>query len=90
MENLVPILFVVAIFAIFYFLTVRPQQKQRKVHEEMTRELKKGDKVITSSGIYGQIKRVDAETVSLEVESGATMMVAKGNILSKVNSAGSL
>ncbi len=90
MENLVPILFVVAIFAIFYFLTVRPQQKQRKAHEEMTRELKKGDKVITSSGIYGQIKRVDAEAVSLEVESGATMVVAKGNILSKVDSAGSL
>jgi preprotein translocase subunit YajC len=90
MENLVPILFVVAIFAIFYFLTVRPQQKQRKAHEEIMRELKKGDKVITSSGIYGQIKRVDAEAVSLEVESGATMVIAKGNILGKVDSAGSL
>jgi preprotein translocase subunit YajC len=90
MESLVPILFVVAIFAMFYFLTIRPQQKQRKAHEEMTKELKKGDKVITSSGIYGQIKRVDAEAISLEVESGATMMVAKGSILSKVDSSENL
>ena len=44
-----------AIFAIFYFLLLRPQQKQKKVHQEMVANLKKGDEIITSGGIIGEV-----------------------------------
>ena len=50
--NLVPI---VAIFAIFYFLLIRPQQKQQAEHDAMLKGLKAGDKVLTTGGLYGTI-----------------------------------
>jgi preprotein translocase subunit YajC len=68
-----------------YFLMIRPRQKQQKAHQEMTKELRKGDRVITSSGIYGQIESVnkDDDTVILKIESGATIKMARGSILGK-------
>lgn len=44
-----------AIFAIFYFILIRPQQKQRKAHEALVRALKKGDEVVTAGGIVGEV-----------------------------------
>jgi preprotein translocase subunit YajC len=53
---LLPILFqFAAIFAIFYFLMIRPQQRQRKQHEESLRTLKKGDEIVTAGGIVGEV-----------------------------------
>ena len=52
---------VVAIFAIFYFVMIRPQQKQRKQHEERLRNLKRGDEVVTAGGIVGEVVHI-AET----------------------------
>ena len=49
---------IVAIFAIFYFLTIRPQQKQRKEHEERLRNLKRGDEIVTTGGIVGKIVHI--------------------------------
>ena len=46
------------ILAIFYFLMIRPQQKQRKQHEEALRNLKKGDEVVTAGGIVGQVLHI--------------------------------
>ena len=53
--NLVPI---VAIFAIFYFLLIRPQQKQQAEHDSLLKNLKIGDKILTTGGLYGTITRV--------------------------------
>jgi preprotein translocase subunit YajC len=50
--NMLPL---AAIFAIFYFLLIRPQQKQQKEHEQMLKDLKKGDKILTAGGHYGTI-----------------------------------
>jgi preprotein translocase, YajC subunit len=83
MEKYFPIIFLVLVFAMIYFLMIRPRQKQQKTHAEMTRELRKGDKVITASGIYGQIEGASEDTVILKIESGATMRVAKSSILGK-------
>ena len=47
-----------AIFAIFYFLLVRPQQQQRKKHEQTMRELKRGDEVVTAGGIVGEVVHI--------------------------------
>ena len=51
-----------AIFAIFYFLLLRPQQKQKKVHQEMVANLKKGDEIITSGGIIGEVMFIAPNT----------------------------
>ena len=77
------ILFVVLMFAMIYFLMIRPRQKQQKVHEEVMKELRKGDNVITNAGIYGQIESVSEDTVILMIESGAAMRIARGSILGK-------
>ena len=62
-STLLPFAFqVVAIFAIFYFVMIRPQQKQRKDHEERLRNLKRGDEVVTSGGIIGKVVHIAAPT----------------------------
>ena len=77
------IIFLVAIFAVMYFLTIRPRQKQQKEHEERMKELRAGDKVLIAGGIYGQIESLSEDTAILRIESGATMKVARSNILGK-------
>ncbi len=58
-SSLLPFLIqVVAIFAIFYFLLIRPQQKQRRQHEEALRNIKRGDEVVTTGGIIGTVIHV--------------------------------
>jgi preprotein translocase subunit YajC len=47
-----------AIFAIFYFLMIRPQQKQRRQHEERLRNLRKGDSVVTAGGLVGEVVHI--------------------------------
>jgi preprotein translocase subunit YajC len=83
METWGMVIFLVAIFAVMYFLMIRPRQKQQKEHEEMTRELRAGDKVIIAGGIYGTIESLGEDIVTLRIESGATMKVARGSILTK-------
>ena len=62
-STLLPFLFqVVAIFAIFYFVMIRPQQRQRRQHEERLRNLKRGDEVVTAGGVIGKVVHL-TETV---------------------------
>ncbi len=75
------IIFLVLIFAVFYFLMIRPQRKKQREHEQMTQQLKRGDRVITAGGIYGQIESLDETSVVLKVESGATIRVARGSVV---------
>lgn len=49
----------VALFAIFYFLIIRPQQKQAKAHKGMVADLKKGDKIVTNGGLMVEIAKVE-------------------------------
>ena len=77
------VIFLVAIFAVMYFLMIRPRQKQQKQHEEMEKELRAGDRVIIAGGIYGQIESLGEDTAILKIESGATMKVARSSILGK-------
>jgi preprotein translocase subunit YajC len=71
-SSLLPFVFqVVAIFAIFYFVMIRPQQKQRKQHEERLRNLRRGDEVVTSGGIVGKVVHISETTK--EGKSAATM-----------------
>jgi preprotein translocase subunit YajC len=61
------LLFFAAIFAIFYFLLIRPQQKQKRERESMLRAVKKGDRVVTSSGLHGTVVALNEHTVTLKI-----------------------
>ena len=74
------ILMLVAMFAIFYFLLIRPQQKKAKEHREMVANLKKGMRVITSGGIHGTITSVDESTIGLEIAEKIKIKVVRGNV----------
>ncbi|MBF0461344.1 MAG: preprotein translocase subunit YajC [Magnetococcales bacterium] len=65
--TVVNLLFMVAMFGIFYFFLIRPQQKQAKTHKEMVASLNRGDSVVTGGGLVGRIHRVEEDVILLEV-----------------------
>jgi preprotein translocase subunit YajC len=77
------IIFLVLIFAIFYFLMIRPQRKRQKQQKELMEGLQKGDRVITIGGIYGQIESLAEDSAVLKMESGTTIRVARNSIAGK-------
>ena len=76
------IVILVLLFGMFYFLMIRPMRQREKKHDQMMEQLQVGEKVITAGGIYGRIKSISEDSVILEIESGATMRVTKGSIVS--------
>ncbi|HOK40612.1 MAG TPA: preprotein translocase subunit YajC [bacterium] len=82
--SLISMLFpLIIVFLIFYLLVFLPQKKQQKQHQEMLNTLKKGDKVITSAGIYGQITNIDNNTVTIKIDDNAKMKVLK-SVISRI------
>jgi preprotein translocase subunit YajC len=71
---------IILMFVIFYFLLIRPQQKKAKSHQEMINNLKKGDRVITSGGIYGLITNIDETTATLEIAEKVRIKVTRSSI----------
>ena len=71
----------VLIAVIFYFVIYRPQKQQREKHQALISQLKKGDKVVTSGGIWGTVTNVGKETVTLQVAENAKIKVARDHIL---------
>jgi preprotein translocase subunit YajC len=71
------------IFAIFYFLMIRPQQQKAKEHQAMLNALKKGDEVLTAGGIYGKIHSVTDQVVTIEVAPNVRVRVARSRIEGK-------
>ena len=82
--GLMNILFFGALFAIMYFVLIRPQQKQAKETAAMISALKKGDDVITTSGILGKVFAIDEKVITLEVASGVKLRMLKGSVQGKV------
>ena len=78
------IFILIAMFALMYFLLIRPQQKRAKDHKKVLSELKKGDEVVTNCGVVGKITSVDESFVSLEVASGVVLKVQKQGINNKM------
>ena len=70
----------IIMFAIFYFLLIRPQQKKTKQHREMISALKKGDRVVTSGGIHGRITSADDTVVTVEISDKVRIKINRGNI----------
>lgn len=57
----------VGMFAIMYFIVIRPQQKQKREREAMLGAMKKGDRIVTTSGLHGTVSALDEHTVTLRV-----------------------
>lgn len=57
----------ILIFVVFYFLLIRPQQKKQKALQQMIRDLKKGDRIVTNGGIYGTIIKIGETRMTLEI-----------------------
>jgi preprotein translocase subunit YajC len=73
----------IIIFAIFYFILIRPQQQRQKKHKEMLESLKVGDKVITIGGIYGIIREIKGDVFTLEISKDIKINTTKNAIGSK-------
>jgi len=71
----------VLIVVIFYFVIYRPQKQQREKHQALISQLKKGDKVVTTGGIWGTVTNVGKETVTVQVAENAKIKVARDHIL---------
>ncbi|TAL09930.1 MAG: preprotein translocase subunit YajC [Nitrospirae bacterium] len=71
----------ILIIVIFYFVIYRPQKQQREKQQDMISQLKKGDKVVTSGGIWGTVTNVGKETVTLQVAENAKIKVVREHIV---------
>ena len=70
----------IMIIVIFYFVIYRPQKQQREKHKALLDELKKGDKVVTTGGIWGTVSTIGKETVTLQVAENAKIRIARDHI----------
>jgi preprotein translocase subunit YajC len=85
---------VVAIFAIFYFLLIRPQQKQRRQHEQALQNIKRGDEIVTAGGLVGEIVHIKEAVVDgapkktmedrVTVKSGESRVIVERGRIAKV------
>jgi preprotein translocase subunit YajC len=79
-DGLSPFIPLIMIFGVFYFLILRPQQRKQKEQQRFLTELKKGDMVVTASGIVGTIRTLSDRFVTLEVDDGVCLKMLRGQI----------
>jgi preprotein translocase subunit YajC len=78
--GLMTLVIFVLFIAVFYFLLIRPSQKQRKAHEQLVAGLKKGDVVMTAGGLYGTITQVKDDYVMLEIAKKIEVKVSRNSV----------
>ena len=76
------VLQIVAFIAIFYFILIRPQRQQQKRHEELLKQVKRGDEVVTSGGVVGEIVHVKDDRIT--VKSGEAKLVIERRAIARV------
>jgi len=74
------ILMIVALFVVFYFFMIRPQQKRQKEIKKFREALDKGDKIVTAGGIYGTIREVKDTYFIIEIDKDVRIRVYKGSV----------
>ena len=79
----------ILMFAIFYFLLIRPQQKKAKMHREMVNTLKKGDRVVSSGGLHGLVTGITDTVITMEVAPKVRVKVSRGSIAGVAQKEGS-
>ncbi|MBM1222381.1 preprotein translocase subunit YajC [Ponticoccus sp. SC2-23] len=81
MEGIASLVPLILIFAIMYFLLIRPQQKKLKEHQEMVKALRRGDQVVTQGGVIGKVTKVkDEGEIEVEIASGVIVRVVRSTI----------
>lgn len=70
----------IAMFAIFYFLLIRPQQKKQKEHTSMLEALKEGDNILTNGGIYGTIKKIKEDVLTVQIADNVRVKVSRKSV----------
>ncbi|MDT8404046.1 preprotein translocase subunit YajC [Sulfuriflexus sp.] len=81
-DPMTSLIFMVVIFAVFYFLLIRPQAKRAKQHRQLVASLSKGDEVLTSGGIYGKLSNVADDHVDVDIADGTTIKVQRQAVAS--------
>ncbi|MEI7502425.1 MAG: preprotein translocase subunit YajC [Paludibacter sp.] len=79
-SNYTGILMMVLIFVVFYFFMIRPQSKRQKEIKKQREEMKIGDSVVTSGGIYGKVKDIKETTVTVEIADNVRVKVDKNSV----------
>ncbi len=74
-----------AILAVAYFLILRPYKKQQQQVEDMRKNIKKGDAVVTSGGLQGTVKNVGEDSIQVEIAQGVVVNVVKASVFAKVD-----
>ena len=77
----------ILIFVVFYFFMIRPQTKKQKELQKQREEMKKGDKVVTAGGIYGEIKEVQENAFIITIAKEVTIKVAKESVYADASDA---
>ena len=86
MEGIMQFVPLVLIFAVFYFLLIRPQQKKMKQHREMLGQVARGDKIVTNGGLVGTVIKVISDTeLQVEIAEGVRVHVMRAMIANVVN-----
>lgn len=75
----------VVLFAIFYFLVIRPQQKQQKDHKAMIEALQKGDKIITNGGIICEVYKPEEDFIKVKLNDDITIKIAREYVAKKLD-----
>ncbi len=81
------LVFMGLLFAVMYFVMIRPQQKQLREHRTLLAALKKGDDVVTQGGVLGKIYAITDKVVTLEIANGVRIRVLKSSIQAKGSAA---
>ncbi|EJB5863526.1 preprotein translocase subunit YajC [Campylobacter jejuni] len=83
---LTSLLSLVVLFAIFYFLVIRPQQKQAKAHKQMLESLQKGDKIITNGGLICEVVKPEEDFIKVKLnEDNVTAKISREFIAKKID-----
>jgi preprotein translocase subunit YajC len=77
-------MFLVLLFAVFYFLLIRPQQKRAKEHKKMVGAVAKGDEVVTSGGLLGKVLEVGDNFLTVNVAEGVDVKLQRSSVASTV------
>jgi preprotein translocase subunit YajC len=77
----------ILLFVIFYFLIIRPQQKQQKAHKEMLASLKKGDKLVTSGGLIAEVVKPEEEFLKIKIGDDTVVRLDRAYVARKFEDA---
>lgn len=75
---------IVLLGAIFYFILIRPQRQERKRHQEMLKKLAKGDRIMTTGGVLGQIVHVADQELTVKTGESTRLVVDRGHVARKL------